>query len=122
MPYANNKSTDQPTQPPSLISAFVVCCLDSIIPLVSISEISSLYLASVAAQAGLSLPWSQTPKTGFFVMRLILLELIQIVDGVVQSIKLITEQASLRVAEYAFKYAMENNRDTVTAVHKANIM
>ena len=40
-------------------------CLDSIIPLVSISEISSIYLVSVAAQAGLSLPWSQTPKTGF---------------------------------------------------------
>ena len=37
-------------------------------PLVSISEISSLYLASVAAQAGLSLPWSQTTKTGFLVM------------------------------------------------------
>ena len=46
-------------------------CLDSIIPLVSISEISSLYLASVAAQAGLSLPRSQTPKTGFLVTRLI---------------------------------------------------
>ena len=49
----------------SLISAFVVHCLDSMIPLVSISEISSLYLASVVAQAGLSLLWSQTPKTGF---------------------------------------------------------
>ena len=43
-------------------SAFVVHCLDSIVALVSISKISSLYLASVAAQAGLSLPWSQTPK------------------------------------------------------------
>ena len=43
------------------------CCLDSIIPLISISEISSLYLASVAAQAGLCLTWSQTPKTGFLV-------------------------------------------------------
>ena len=32
-------------------------CQDSIIPLVSISKISSLYLASVAAQAGLSLTW-----------------------------------------------------------------
>ena len=51
-----------------LISAFVVRCLDSIIPLVSISEISSLYLASVAAQAGLSLTLSETPKTGFLVM------------------------------------------------------
>ena len=45
------------------VSAFVVRCLDSIIPLVSISEISSIYLASVAAQACLCLTWSQTPTT-----------------------------------------------------------
>lgn len=45
-----------------------------------------------------------------------------IVDGVVQSIKLITEQASRRVARFAFNYAKENGRHTVTAVHKANIM
>ncbi|CAN0319709.1 unnamed protein product [Lampetra fluviatilis] len=45
-----------------------------------------------------------------------------IVDGVVQSIKLITEQASRRVAEFAFEYARSNKRHTVTAVHKANIM
>ena len=45
-------------------------CLDSVIPLVSLHKISSLCLASVAAQAGLSLPWSQTPKTGFLVTRL----------------------------------------------------
>jgi isocitrate dehydrogenase (NAD+) len=51
-----------------------------------------------------------------------MLFLIQIVDGVVQSIKLITEEASRRVAEYAFKYAKDNNRSTVTAVHKANVM
>ena len=51
----------------SLISAFVVRCLDSIIPLVSTSEISILYLVSVTAQTGLSLLWSQTPKTGFLV-------------------------------------------------------
>ena len=65
MPFANNKGADQPAHPRSLISTFVVRCLDSIIPLVSIPEISSLYLASVTAQAGLSLPWSQTPKTRF---------------------------------------------------------
>ena len=46
----------------------------------------------------------------------------QIVDGVVQSIKLITEKASTRVAEFAFKYARSNGRRRVTAVHKANIM
>ena len=42
MPYANNKGADQPVHLRSLISAFVVRCLDSIIPLVSISNISSL--------------------------------------------------------------------------------
>ena len=71
MPYANNKGADQPAHPRSLINTFVVRCLDGIIPLVSISEISSLYLAFVAAQAGLSLRWSQTLKTGFLVTRLI---------------------------------------------------
>ena len=71
MSYANNKGADQPAHPRSLISAFVVRCLDSIIPLVSISKILSLYLASVAAQAGLCLTWSQIPKTGFVVTWLI---------------------------------------------------
>ena len=46
----------------------------------------------------------------------------EIVDGVVQSIKLITEPASTRVAEYAFQYAKAHGRKRVTAVHKANIM
>jgi len=46
----------------------------------------------------------------------------EIVPGVVQSIKLITEAASRRVSEYAFEYAKANGRKTVTAVHKANIM
>ena len=70
MPYANNKGADKPAHPRSLISTFVVHCLDSIISLVSISEISSLQLTSVAAQAGLSLTWSKTLKTGFLVIRL----------------------------------------------------
>ena len=64
VPYANNKDTDQPVHPRSLINTFVVCCLDSIISLVSIFTISSLYIASVAAQASLCLTWSETPKTG----------------------------------------------------------
>ena len=70
MTYANYKGADQPAHPRSLISVFVDCCLDSITPLVSISEISSLYLVSVAAQAGLSLTWTETLKTGFLVKRL----------------------------------------------------
>ena len=55
MPYTNNKDADQPAHTRKLISAFVVRCRDSIIPLVFISEISSLYLASVAAQFGSTL-------------------------------------------------------------------
>ena len=65
MLYSNNKGADQPAHPRSLISSFVVRCLDSIITLISISEISSLYLTSVAAQAGLNLTWSHTTKTSF---------------------------------------------------------
>ena len=42
MPYTNNKGADQPVHPHSLISAFVVCCLDSITPLVVIFDISRL--------------------------------------------------------------------------------
>ena len=40
MPYANNKGAEQPAHPRSLVSAFVVHSLDSIISLVSRSEIS----------------------------------------------------------------------------------
>ena len=62
MSYANNKGADQPAHSHSLISAFVVHCLDSIISLNSIAEISSLYLTPVAAQAGLCLALSETPE------------------------------------------------------------
>ena len=51
----------------ALISAFVVRCQNSTIPLVSIFAISVFSLASVAEQAGLDLTWSDTPKTGFLV-------------------------------------------------------
>ena len=67
MPYANNKGADQPAHPRSLISAFVVRCLDRRIPLFSKSKISRLYLVPVAEQASLSLTWAQTPKTDFLV-------------------------------------------------------
>ena len=72
MPYVNNKVADQPAHLCSLISAFVVRCLDSIIPVLAIAEISRLQLISVAEQAGLSLIWLQPPKTGFLVTWLIL--------------------------------------------------
>ena len=45
-----------------------------------------------------------------------------VVPGVVESIKIITEKASTRIARYAFAYARAHKRKRVTAVHKANIM
>jgi isocitrate dehydrogenase (NAD+) len=45
-----------------------------------------------------------------------------VVPGVVESLKVITEKASTRIAQYAFEYAKANGRKKVTAVHKANIM
>jgi len=44
------------------------------------------------------------------------------VSGVVESLKIITRNNSLRIAEYAFKLARDKGRKRVTAVHKANIM
>jgi isocitrate dehydrogenase (NAD+) len=46
----------------------------------------------------------------------------EVVPGVVESLKIITEAASLRIARYAFEYARAHSRTRVTAVHKANIM
>ena len=65
MSYANNKGADQPAHPRSLISFFVVRCLDSVMSVVSVTKISSLMLASVAEQASLSLTWSETPEDTF---------------------------------------------------------
>jgi len=44
------------------------------------------------------------------------------VPGVVESLKVVTEAASRRIARFAFDYAVENGRRSVTTVHKANIM
>lgn len=45
-----------------------------------------------------------------------------VVPGVVESLKIITEKASTRIARFAFDYARKHNRKKVSAVHKANIM
>ena len=46
----------------------------------------------------------------------------EIVPGVVESLKIITEKASTRVSQFAFQHARANGRRRVTAIHKANIM
>ena len=46
----------------------------------------------------------------------------EIVPGIVESLKIITERASTRIARFAFEYARGRGRKRVTAIHKANIM
>ena len=46
----------------------------------------------------------------------------EIVPGVVESLKIITAVASVRIARFAFDHARRRGRTRVTAVHKANIM
>jgi isocitrate dehydrogenase (NAD+) len=46
----------------------------------------------------------------------------EIIPGVVESLKIITEKASTRISRFAFEYARANGRRMVTAIHKANIM
>lgn len=46
----------------------------------------------------------------------------QVVPGVVESLKIITTEASTRIARFAFEHARRHGRKRVTAVHKANIM
>ena len=46
----------------------------------------------------------------------------EVVPGVVESLKIITKNASMRIARAAFEYARREGRNKVTAIHKANIM
>ncbi|MBK7599608.1 MAG: isocitrate dehydrogenase (NAD(+)) [Acidobacteria bacterium] len=46
----------------------------------------------------------------------------EVIPGVVESLKIITEKASTRIARYAFEYARREGRKKITAIHKANIM
>ncbi|HMC57543.1 MAG TPA: isocitrate dehydrogenase (NAD(+)) [Gemmatimonadaceae bacterium] len=46
----------------------------------------------------------------------------EVVPGVVESLKIITERASTRIAHFAFLHARRNSRRKVTSIHKANIM
>jgi isocitrate dehydrogenase (NAD+) len=46
----------------------------------------------------------------------------EVVPGVVESLKIITEKASTRIARFAFEHAKKNGRKKIHAIHKANIM
>jgi isocitrate dehydrogenase (NAD+) len=46
----------------------------------------------------------------------------EVVPGVVESLKIITEKASTRIAQFAFQHARKHGRKKVTSIHKANIM
>jgi isocitrate dehydrogenase (NAD+) len=46
----------------------------------------------------------------------------EIIPGVVESLKIITEKASTRIARFAFEFARREKRKKITCTHKANIM
>jgi isocitrate dehydrogenase (NAD+) len=46
----------------------------------------------------------------------------EVIPGVVESLKIMTEKACTRIAKFAFEYARRHGRKKVAAVHKANIM
>jgi isocitrate dehydrogenase (NAD+) len=46
----------------------------------------------------------------------------EVVPGVVESLKIITEKASTRIAKFAFEHARKIGRKKIHAIHKANIM
>ena len=65
MPYANNTGADQPAHPRSLISTFVVRCLDSMICILAIYKVWGFKLASVVEQPSLNLTWSKISEDLF---------------------------------------------------------
>ena len=67
--FANNTDADQPAHRCSLISAFVIRLLESIISRLATSKILIFLLVSVAEETGLSLALSETLKTGFSASR-----------------------------------------------------
>ena len=66
-----NKDADQLRSNCAADQLLCFCYIDSTIPLLPISEISSLWPFSVAVQPGLCLTWLENPKTGFLTTRLI---------------------------------------------------
>lgn len=46
----------------------------------------------------------------------------EVVPGVVEAIKIITEKGSTRIAKFAFEYARKHGRKKIHSIHKANIM
>ena len=67
--FANNKGVDQPAHPHSLISAFFIHFLESIICRHDSGEISIFLLVSVAEVTGLKFALSESPKTDFLMTR-----------------------------------------------------
>ena len=67
--FVNNTCQDQSAHPRSLISAFVIRFVGSIICKLATGEISIFLLVPVAEETGLKLALSETPKTGFVTTR-----------------------------------------------------
>ena len=89
--------------------------MDSTIPLLSKSKISSLYPSSVAVQPGLYRTWSKTPKTGFLITRL---NYVNVRAGIVEAVtnvalgKTVTMSSLFTSTQYGdgfWTYAVDGN-------------
>ena len=67
--FLDNKGADEPAHRRSLISAFVIHLLESIMSELATSEIPLIWLVSVVEQAGCGMTWTENPKTGFLTTR-----------------------------------------------------
>ena len=67
--FTNNTGADQPAHMHSLIIAFVILFLESIIWKLATGNISIFKLVSVAEETGFSLALLETPKTGYLTSR-----------------------------------------------------
>ena len=102
--FGNNKGADQPAHPRSLISAFVIRLLESIICKLATGEISILKLVSVAEETGFKLTLSETPKKGFLATRPIfkLIILPNIKALILDTLNHIYAMKALRICNYVF--------------------
>ena len=109
--FANNKGADQPAYPRSLISAFIIRLLESIISHLAISEFSNFYLVSVVEESGLSLGLSETPKTtnqGFLASRPIHLFNVRYSNYMYQEKMILTPHLSLTSSWDTFRYVVNH--------------
>ena len=85
--FANNKGTDQPAHPRSLISTFVIRLLESIVSRLAASNILIFILVIAAEQGGLNITFSETQRQGLLRQGPYFLTIKILINGHINDIK-----------------------------------